>query len=129
MSVAVTKSQFDPESFARNFYSEVLPGILHARTEELGPIKAEKVDAVLHLLEREDPEEHAQGLIAATKSFAPPFELAGAAVAYQLFVGMVALRASTRGSLRAYPQSERRHRKAATWICVNFGELIWWNCD
>lgn len=92
-------------------------------------IMARAPDRGLYGARRDSRGDNVAALLEAAASFQPPPELDERDAALTLLMGVIALKASTPGLIFRYRDVYDRYQLAADWVCENFGELIWWNCD
>lgn len=123
----------DPESFARDLTTRVVPAVLTAEhTEAPSSDMVGRWDSrtagLADLYQRDRPDEHADALLDAASQFRPPDSLVGADDTYGVLMGALAFRAAT-SELLQEPDIRQRYQRAASWVCVNLGSIIWWNCD
>jgi hypothetical protein len=132
MTSTVPAPQVDPRSFAEALTTTILPAILNGEhSETISAVWGQRLGHLADAAEtyrRSHPEEHQAALLAAAEPFAPPRTLIGASATYNVLIGVIALRAAT-SELLSVPDVHERYKHAASWVCVNFGSLIWWNCD
>lgn len=132
MGIGVAGPRIDPESFADDLTRRVLPGILNGEHTDFLPAETierlGRVDKAAWLYRADDPQVHTSALLDAATQFRPPSNLVGADEAYAVLIGAVAFRAAT-SELLSKPDVHERYQQAASWVCVNLGSIIWWNCD
>src|SRR5437899_11404904 len=114
-------ARFDAESYTELLETTVIPGILQG----VRP-KDAKFLPLVKTYGRTSASERQHALLDAAKPFAPPPQFEGGGEANRVLIGMIALRAATTDYLRLYPQARVRHKRAASWVCENFAEIMWW---
>lgn len=116
-----SEGHFDPETFAKVLTTEVVPSLLSRSTED---------SIVEELGSEQQALEQQTALLQATQQLVPPDDLPAAGDTYATLMGMVVFRAVRDDLVNGgYVSTSERYRAAAKWVCENFGEVIWWNCD
>jgi hypothetical protein len=118
----------DARVVAHNLVIEVLPALDHRPDgSRQGP------GGILDTLEREGYAAHEAALLQVAERLllkdtdeVSPTARAGIQT---VLLGMVAMRANTREYRARFAEPSQRYQAASSWICQNFGELIWWDCD
>ena len=112
--------EFDPVAWSSFLESTVIPSVRR------GAVERGMMD-IWNTLKR--PSAEREALLSASKQFAPPSDMKGAGEIHAALMIMLALRANMPEMVSASRSAQTRYLAAATWICENLGEVIFWNCD